>query len=70
MKNYSTTEAAGFLRELGVPFTKGTLEVWRSRRTGPKFIKVRSRVFYREEDLREFASGTEIKTTDQILSVI
>lgn len=63
-KRYSTAEAADLLKSWGVPFTKGTLEVWRCQGRGPAFTKVASKVFYTEEALRKFATGLQIKTID------
>lgn len=63
-KKYSTKEAVELMKTWGVSFTKGTLEVWRCRKEGPKFVKIRSKVYYTEESLRQFTSGLEIKTID------
>lgn len=44
---------------------KGTLEVWRVRGTGPRFLKVGSRVLYRLRDINEFLdSRTRTSTAD------
>lgn len=63
-KLYTTKEAVKFFKEQGTPFTHGTLEVWRSKRTGPSFIKIRNRVFYQEKTLRQFIHGTHVQTID------
>lgn len=63
-KKYNTQEAVELMKSWGISFTKGTLEVWRCRKEGPKFIKIRSKVYYTEESLRQFATGLEIKTVD------
>lgn len=65
-KKYTTQEAVDLMKSWGISFTKGTLEVWRCRKEGPKFIKIRSKVFYTEDALREFAQGFEVKTADSI----
>ena len=65
-KKYNTKEAVELMKSWGVSFTKGTLEVWRCRKEGPKFLKIRSRVFYTEDALREFAQGLEVKTVDSM----
>ena len=65
-KKYTTQEAVDLMKLWGISFTKGTLEVWRCRKEGPKFIKIRSKVFYTEDALREFAQGFEVKTVDSI----
>ena len=43
------SEAAGRLR-----VSKRTLETWRQRGSGPKFLKLGGRVFYRPSDLDDF----------------
>jgi len=63
-KKYTTKEAVELLATWGVNFTKGTLDVWRCRKEGPKYIKLRNRIFYTEESLLQFSGGLEIKTTD------
>ncbi len=65
-KKYNTDGAVKFLHEEGTPFTKGTLQVWRSQKKGPEFIKIGSKVFYSEEALRRLAAGTVIKTVDSV----
>lgn len=47
-----TSEAAAFLR-----LSPATLITWRSRRTGPPFLKLGSRVVYAVEALREWAAS-------------
>lgn len=63
-KKYNTEGAVDLLKSWGTPFTKGTLEVWRCRKEGPKYIKIRNKVFYTEESLRQFATGLEVRTID------
>jgi hypothetical protein len=36
---------------------KGTLQQWRSRGLGPRYIKVAKRILYRRSDLEEFIDG-------------
>ncbi len=67
-RKYSTKEAVKFLEASGTPFTCGTLNVWRSKKTGPAYIKIRSRVFYTEAALIEFTRGLEVKTIDTVES--
>lgn len=55
----STKEAADFLG-LG----KGTLEVWRCKGRGPKFVKIARRVVYRRSDLEEYVAKRVVRTTD------
>ena len=63
-KKYSPREAAKLLKFWGTPFTHKTLSVWRSRREGPSFLKIRGRVFYTEDSLRQFTEGRVIETID------
>lgn len=63
-KRYTTEAAVELMKSWGISFTKGTLEVWRCRKEGPKFLKIKSRVFYTEDSLREFTRGLEVKTID------
>lgn len=66
MRRLNTKEAAKFLERLGTPFTPGTLEVWRCHGRGPRFIRVRRKVFYSKEDLEKFARGQIVETTDSM----
>ncbi len=63
-KKYSPREASKLLEAWGTPFTHKTLAVWRSRREGPQFLKIKGRVFYTEEALRQFTQGRVVETTD------
>jgi hypothetical protein len=63
-KKYSTKEAVELMESWGTPFTEGTLAVWRCRKEGPSYIKIRNKVFYTEESLRRFTTGLVIKTVD------
>lgn len=65
-RKYNTKEAAELMKTWGISFASGTLEVWRCRKEGPRYTKIRSRVFYTEESLREFCRGLEMKTADSI----
>lgn len=56
-KYYDTKGAVEFLGKLGISFRPITLEVWRSKGKGPKFIKVARKVFYEEDDLIRFIVG-------------
>ncbi len=64
--NLSTREAAEYLKEQGTPFTRGTLEVWRHKKTGPIYKKIGHKVFYRRQDLDTFIQGTMILTSDAV----
>lgn len=63
-KALNTKEAASYLKELGTPFSAGTLEVWRSQGRGPRYRKIFSRVVYMPADLDRFASGHLVETID------
>lgn len=66
-KLYDTKQAVSFLDEGGFKVSRGTLEVWRCRKTGPAYIKLRNRAYYSEESLKAFlSSGIEVKTVDSI----
>ncbi len=64
--NLNTREAAQYLESQGTPFTTGTLEVWRCRKTGPVYKKIGHKVFYRRKDLDSFTEGTMILTADAV----
>jgi hypothetical protein len=51
-KLLTTQEACDY-----IPFTPGSLGVFRSRRTGPPYIKIGNKVFYRVDHLKEFVKG-------------
>jgi len=66
-RKFNTEEAADFLKNNeGVPFTKGTLEVWRCLGRGPRFIRIGRRCFYEKSALEEFARGQVVETIDSI----
>lgn len=56
----TTDEAAAYLR-----VKKGTLEVWRSQKRGPKYQKIGGRVVYDIADLERFAQLNTIMTTER-----
>lgn len=57
-----TKAAAAYLTKVkGVPTSASSLEVYRHRSCGPRYRKIRSRVFYTLEWLDEYAQGVEIK---------
>ena len=57
--------ALKFMQDRGVEYTHGTLEVYRCKKVGPAFVKIRGRVFYPEDSLKAFLQGTPIHTVDQ-----
>ena len=65
-KRYNTKEAATFLKNLGTPFSPGTLEVWRCRGEGPQYIRIRRRIYYSEKALQEFSLGLTVETIDSM----
>jgi len=61
-KVLSPRAAVTFLAENGIKHTEGTLATWRSKKIGPRYIKVKSRVYYSVEELADYFSGVEIIT--------
>lgn len=61
-KVLSPRAAVEFLAEYGIKHTEGTLATWRSNKTGPRYIKVKSRVYYSLEDLAVYFAGVKIIT--------
>lgn len=59
IKKLSTDEAAEFL---GVK--PNTLEVWRTKKKGPKYSKIGSRVLYDINDLEEYFASRSVHTKD------
>jgi Helix-turn-helix domain len=53
-KFYTTAEAAHYLREHNMPFSKSTLDTMRHLGTGPVFTKIGKSVFYAQSDLDEY----------------
>ncbi|WP_155891325.1 helix-turn-helix transcriptional regulator [Oleidesulfovibrio alaskensis] len=47
----------------GIP--KATLEVWRCRGQGPKYVKLSNGVYYRKHTLLQYFEAHEVKTADQ-----
>lgn len=58
-KKFSNDEAADFL---GVK--PNTLEVWRTKKKGPKYSKIGSRVLYDINDLEEYFASRSVHTRD------
>ena len=59
-----TEEAAEFLG-----FSKQTLEIWRCYGKGPRYLKIGRRIFYRPQDLEEFANANIVETVDTLAAV-
>ncbi len=68
-KRLNTHEAAEYLKDIGTPFSAGTLEVWRSQGRGPRFSRLNRKVFYYAHDLDEYAKGEVVETADSVKSV-
>ena len=58
-KKFNTDEAAEFL---GVK--PNTLEVWRTKKKGPKYSKIGSRVLYDVNDLETYFTSRSVYTID------
>ncbi|MDL2313635.1 helix-turn-helix domain-containing protein [Desulfovibrio sp. OttesenSCG-928-C14] len=58
-KKLGNDEAADFL---GVK--PNTLEVWRTKKKGPKYSKIGSRVLYDVNDLEEYFASRSVHTKD------
>jgi hypothetical protein len=57
-------EAAAFLRRC-----KHTLAIWRVHGTGPRFVKIGSKVAYRRQDLEAFIEGAQFDSTSEYTDV-
>ena len=53
----------GAAKYIGPDFSERTLETWRVRGGGPKFLKAGSRVFYRRRDLDAWLAERERAST-------
>ena len=62
---YRVGEAALWLTERGLQKSTGGLNSARSLRTGPRFLRIGKRIWYRESALREFLLS---KITDEVSS--
>jgi len=51
---FDTDEAAAYLKQAVI-----TLEMWRSKNTGPKFYKPSHKVIYYKEDLDEWIKSKD-----------
>lgn len=48
----------------GLPFPVGTLNVWRCRKQGPRYVKFPRGVFYRPDTLKKYFESCEVRTVD------
>jgi hypothetical protein len=51
---YGVREASLWLTERGLATSAGSLNSWRSKGGGPRFLTIGKRVWYRESALREY----------------
>jgi hypothetical protein len=56
---WDTAELAEYLSSIGIRVTVAALRVWRNRGTGPRWLKVGHRVYYRREHVREWLRECE-----------
>jgi len=56
----TTSEAAGYLG-----LKRNTLEIWRVKGNGPRFLKLNGAVRYRLEDLERFLEDSVKKSTSE-----
>ncbi|TBC94166.1 DNA-binding protein [Rhizobium leguminosarum] len=57
-------DAAILLGPPGRPIPIATLQYWRYRRRGPKFIKMGRHVYYRESALQDFIRRGEVEVAE------
>jgi hypothetical protein len=70
-KLLTAKKASEFLGEhAGHPFPATTMGQWRLRKTGPKWITIGRRVFYRESDLLQFLRGTVHHTDGSLCEAV
>lgn len=60
--NQSRLDTPAAAKYLGV--STSTLETWRSRSRGPRFIKLGRRVLYQIKDLDSYAAARVVETCD------
>ena len=56
---WDTAELAEYLSSIGIRVTVAALRVWRNRGTGPRWLKVGHRVYYRREHIQEWLRECE-----------
>lgn len=61
-KIFSPKAAIEFLSVNGIKHTEATLATWRSKKIGPRYLKIKSRVYYSQEDLEAYFTGVKIHT--------
>lgn len=60
---YTTPQAAEHLNQTGLSVAASTLEHYRSKGTGPVYLRIAGRIFYTRSALDDFASGTVVYPT-------
>lgn len=65
-KLYDTKGAVEFFKKLGVSFRTGTLNSWRCRDRGPKYIKIGKKVYYDEGHLLSFINGVPYNPSESV----
>jgi len=60
---YTAPQAAEYLNQTGLSVSASTLEGYRSRRTGPIYLRIAGRIFHTRSAPDEFASGTVVYPT-------
>lgn len=60
----SPEDAAEILGPPGKPIPLATLQWWRYKRRGPKYVKIGRHVYYRESALREFIQRGEVEVVE------
>jgi hypothetical protein len=57
---FTTRQAVDYLSKTGFPVSKATLERWRSKGTGPVYLRIASRILYPQSSLDEFLNGAAV----------
>lgn len=52
------------VRKAGYRFNENTLRNWRAAGVGPRYLKIRGRVFYRRADLNTYINACTVETRD------
>jgi hypothetical protein len=68
---YSVSEASVWLTERGLPMSVPSLNSARTNGTGPRFLPIGKRRWYRETALREFLLskiGNEVSSTSELMA--
>jgi hypothetical protein len=56
----TTKKAVKYLTEAGFQVSMPTLDRYRGNKIGPRYIRIAKRIFYSQDALDDFLSGTEI----------